>query len=58
MMGWKRLLLGAFAAAVVGCGSGQKADVPKDLNKPLPPPPVAGGTGPAKKMSQPANTAD
>jgi hypothetical protein len=41
-------VLAAGLTGMVGCGDDKKADVPKDLNQPLPPPPV--GTGGSGKL--------
>jgi hypothetical protein len=43
------LLFASFVLPVTvassGCGSDNKAEIPKDLNQPLPPKPQAGGGG-------------
>jgi hypothetical protein len=42
----KRLLaMAVVAVAFTGCGGDKKADVPTNLNQPLPPPPVGSGGG-------------
>ena len=53
-MTFKTLLASGVAVtvfALAGCGDSNKSEVPKDLNKPLPPPPV--GTGGEKGKPQP-----
>ena len=45
-MSIKTWLAGGLAVtvfALAGCGDGAKNEVPKDLNQPLPPPPVGAG---------------
>jgi hypothetical protein len=50
--GWAAVTL----FAVAGCGE-QKTEIPKDLNKPLPPPPVGTG-GKADKQQPPPNPSE
>jgi hypothetical protein len=52
----KTVLAGGLVAAVValaGCGDSKKSEVPKDLDKPLPPPPVMSGGGGKGRAAQP-----
>ena len=62
-MSIKKAFLTALILAtvtLVGCGGSEKAgpaEIPKDLNKPLPPPPSTGGGG-TKTPANPSTTAE
>lgn len=49
------IIVASVSVASAGCGgSNEKADVPKNLSQPLPPPPVGMGGGNMKKGNDPA----
>lgn len=58
-------VLAALVAVGTGCSESKKAEIPKDLNKALPPAPIGAGGGPIKgggatdtKGAQPTTKAD
>lgn len=53
----RALLLVAIGLGLAGCGDAPKTEIPTDLNKPLPPPPVLGGSGSKAKPQLPSNNA-
>lgn len=57
----KTLIAGGLAVTIFalgGCGDSGKSETPKDLNIPLPPPPVGSGGGKTKAPTNPAGSAN